>query len=353
MHSTIYIHSLKLRHPFGISRGTVSEIPTVLFAMRSSKAPDAPILGIGEGSPVRYKGQKAEDAVALLEKMVALVTPDNVEQVEALSDKARAEIAQGHSAALCAFDLALWDARGRRGRRPLFDLFGTDRPTDIQTSYTIGLSEHDTMEQRAREAAHLPLIKVKLGRGIEFDLEAMRRIRAAAPNSLLRVDANAGWTLDDARTMCPKLADMGVDLVEQPLAIGNIEGMKALRGQWPVLIVADEDAQDVASLEALRGAVDGINIKLMKCGGLTEALRMIRFARNEGWKILVGCMIETRLGLGAAAHLGGLVDYLDLDAYMLTTNDPFPPGSSAVLTADAPLPDHRPGIGYDWPLELS
>jgi len=343
-----YIYNLKLRHPFGISRGTVTELPTVLLRLETGQGE---LVGLGEGSPVRYKAQQATAAPPLLEQMAAPLTLANIDDIQRHETTARS-IAAGHSSALCAFDLALWDARGRRQGKPLYELFGTPRPDKVATSYTVSLSDHPTMELRAREAAHLPLLKIKLGRSVDFDLEAMRLIRAAAPKSLLRVDANAGWILEDAEKLIPLLADMGVDLVEQPLAIGNIDGMRQLRGRWPVQIVADEDAQDLSSLPALRGAVDGINIKLMKCGGLSEALRMIRFARNEGWSILVGCMIETRLGLGAGAHLGGLIDYLDLDAYMLTTNDPFPPGSAPEPTSVAPL-GTGPGLGLTWPRELA
>jgi L-alanine-DL-glutamate epimerase-like enolase superfamily enzyme len=297
---------------------------------------------------VRYKKQVADEALPLLKQMGDGVSEADIDDIEHHEQRAR-EIAPEHSSARCAFDIALWDAAGKKAGKPLYELWGAPKPTDIQTSHTVGLNTHEVMVERTREAAHMPILKIKLGRDRDFDLKVMQLIREAAPDAQLRIDANAGWTLDTALDLIPKLADLGVDLIEQPLAIGNLDETRKLREQSPLPIILDEDAQDMSSLPALRGLTDGINIKLMKCGGLSEARRMIDFARNEGWKIFVGCMIETRLALGAAAHLAGLVDYLDLDAYMLTTNDPFPGGSLAEYSPEPPLPE-GPGVGFDWPL---
>jgi L-alanine-DL-glutamate epimerase-like enolase superfamily enzyme len=334
MQATQKIFMTKLRYPFGISRGVDTEIPTVLLRLGD--------LGMGEGSPVRYKKQNAEEVLAAVADLASQVTEANIDDIEGHDKKARAKYPQ-LSAAVAALNMALWDARGRREKKPIHQLIGAGVPK-LQTTYTVSLSDHDTMQKRAEEAAHLPFLKVKLGRDAEFDLEAMRRIKKAAPKATLRVDANAGWSLDTAKAIIPKLADMGVEYVEQPLAIGNLEELAKLNRDAALPIFVDEDAQDVASLKALRGKCAGINIKLMKCGGLSEALKMITFAGDEGWMIMVGCMIETRLGLGAAAHLAGLIDYIDLDAHMLTTNDPFPPGSQSVYTADLPV-SGGPGIG--------
>ncbi|MBI1289771.1 hypothetical protein GC173_00810 [bacterium] len=334
MQVTQKIFMTKLRYPFGISRGVDSEIPTVLLRLGDH--------GMGEGSPVRYKKQNVNDVLAAVTDLASQVTEDNIGDIDGHDARARAKYPQ-LSAAVCALNLALWDARGRREKKPIHKIIGAGVPT-LETTYTISLSDHETMQKRTEEAAHLPFLKVKLGRDEAFDIEAMKRIRKAAPKATLRVDANAGWTFDTAKAIIPKLADMGVEYVEQPLAIGNLTELAKLNRQSPLPIFVDEDAQDVASLEALRGKCAGINIKLMKCGGLTEALKMISFAGDEGWMIMVGCMIETRLGLGAAAHLAGLIDYIDLDAHMLTTNDPFPPGSQSTYSAQLPVTD-GPGIG--------
>ncbi len=331
-HQTVYM--LKMRYPFGISREVSTESPTVLFRLGEA--------GQGEGAPVKYKKQKPEEALPLLERFASWVTEENIGEVEDLHARAKRE-APHHSSAVCAFDLALWDARGRREGKPVWEVMKAPRP-NLQTTYTVSLADNEVMEERAREAAHLPLLKIKLGRSIEQDADAMRRIRKAAPNAVLRIDANAGWNVDGALEIIPLLADLGVEFVEQPLPIGDMEGLARLHRESPLPIVADEDVQDMSTLGQLRGRVSGINIKLMKCGGLTEALKMIRYARHEGWQVMVGCMLETRLALGAASHIAGLVDCMDVDAHMLTTNDPFPPGSLKELSPGLPLAE-GPGIG--------
>ena len=334
MQSKQQIYMLKMRYPFGISREVSTESPTVLFRLGDH--------GQGEGSPVKYKKQKAEDILAAVTELAKDVTPANIDDID-FHDK-RAHAAYPHlSSAIAAFNLALWDARGRKAGKPIHELIGSPK-TSIKTTYTISLADNDTMELRTREAAHLPLLKIKLGRDLDRDLDVMQRIRRTAPNAILRVDANAGWSYDIAKAIIPKLADLGVEFIEQPLAIGNIEETRKLHKESPLPIVLDEDAQYASSLDALRGAVSGINIKLVKCGGLSEALRMVDYARREGWKIMVGCMLETRLALGAACHIAGLVDAMDVDAHMLTNNDPFPPGSLREFSANLPLAN-GPGIG--------
>lgn len=334
MKSHQQIFPLRLRYPFGISRGVSREAQTVLFQLGA--------VGQGEAAPVRYMNQTCGEALGLLGRMAGGVTEENLDNIEGHEERARA-IAPHHSSARGAFDMALWDARGRRLGRPVRDLVGAPAPA-IQTTYTVSLAGNDTMEARAREAAHLPLLKVKLGRDGATDLDAIRRVRSAAPEAVIRIDANAGWSLETSLWIIPRLAELGVEFIEQPLAIGNLEELIRLRRASPLPIIADEDAQDMASLPDLRGRVDGINIKLSKCGGISEALRMITFARNEGWQVMLGCMLETRLGLAAAAHLAGLVDCADLDGHMLTVNDPFPPGSLSDFDAAIPLPE-GPGLG--------
>lgn len=334
MKSIIKIQTLQLRYPFGISRGVSNEAHTVLFRLDD--------LGQGEAAPVSYKKQTCEGAVPLLEKMAEGVTGANIDDIE-YHEKRAHEIAPDHSSARNAFNNALWDARGRRAGKTVYELVGPSRPT-LETTYTVSLADNDLMEERAREAGHLPLLKIKLGRDGDTDYDVMKRIRAVAPKAILRIDANAGWSLDTALAIIPKLADLGVEFIEQPLAIGDLESLKTLHEKSPLPIVADEDAQDMTSLPDLRGRVSGINIKLTKCGGISEALRMIEFARAEGWQVMFGCMLETRLGLGAAAHLGALADCMDLDAHMLTTNDPFPPGSLREFDPALPL-SSDPGLG--------
>jgi L-alanine-DL-glutamate epimerase-like enolase superfamily enzyme len=250
-----------------------------------------------------------------------------------------------------AVDIALWDLAARARERPLRDeiaaAFPVSGPGASETAFTIALDSLDAMAERAAEASHMPRLKIKLGRDPEFDRAAVDRVRAAAPRARLVVDANGGWSLAQARALLPGLCDRGVELVEQPLARGQLPALAELRRTSPIPIYADEDVQGPESLAALRGCVDGINIKLMKCGGISPALEMIATARREGWRVLLGCMIESRVGLAAAASLAAHVDELDLDAHLLTADDPVPPGSPRVLTA---TPPSVPGAGLGVPL---
>lgn len=343
MRHEAWIVPLRLRYPFGLSRGTARELPTVLLRLGDR--------GLGEAAPVRYLGHSAEALRAAVAEICEGLREHDLEDRPAVAARARA-IAPELAPARAAVDIAVWDLHARARDRPLHALLGAEAPPAgpgaTQTSYTVALDDLDAMAGRAAEAAHLPLLKIKLGRAPEFDLAAVRRICAVAPRARLRVDANGGWTLAQARALLPELHALGVEFVEQPLARGQLDALAELRQGSPLPLYADEDVQGPESLEALRGRVDGINIKLMKCGGISPALAMIAAARREGWRVLLGCMIESRVGLAAAAALAGHVDEVDLDAHMLTIDDPVPPGSQARLSPDLPrLPG--PGLGLEPP----
>jgi L-alanine-DL-glutamate epimerase-like enolase superfamily enzyme len=354
--------TLPLRYPFGLSRGTATALPTVLVRLADR--------GVGEAAPVRYLGQTVDAALPRLHAIAAALDPAALADpgaIAAASATAR-RIAPDHSAARAAIDLALWDAAARaRGLSvralladpdvaevaglfrhvPRFSPHSSSRPSGPElTSYTIALDELPAMAARAAEAAHLPVLKVKLGRGREFDGAALRAVAAAAPRARLRVDANGGWSPDDARAIFPLLVDLGVEHVEQPLPAGRPDLLAALAREAPLPVYADEDVQGEGDIAALVG-VAGVNIKLMKCGGISPALRTIAAARRAGLRVLLGCMIESRVGLSAAAALAELADEVDLDAHMLTRGDPVPPGSQAELTPALPA---LPGPGLGVPL---
>jgi len=336
--ATTWLKDLQLRDPFGISRGSVTSLPTVVLRLEDEERR----VGLGEAAPVRYMGVPAIDHIAIIQRLAAAL-PGNAYYDPSGAIAAIRPLAGETMAALAAVDIALWDLAARDRGLALHRMIGAPPPQG-QTSYTIALDTPERMEARARGASHLPILKIKLGRDPDFDIAALSRVAAAAPNARLRVDANGGWTLPQARELIPKLAQRGVEMVEQPLPRGALWQLGDLRRSSPLPIFADEDVQGLASLTELRGRVDGINIKLMKAGGITEALAMIAFARREGWQVLLGCMIESRIGLAAAAELSGLVDALDLDAHMLTTGDPVAPGSVDELSAKPPAIE-GPGIG--------
>jgi L-alanine-DL-glutamate epimerase-like enolase superfamily enzyme len=179
------------------------------------------------------------------------------------------------------------------------------------------------MLRKAEEARLFRVIKIKTGRDLDHDIRFLTELRRRMPDHVLRVDANAGYTLDQARKAARVFADLGIEYLEQPLAKGNLNELEILHRDSPIPIYVDEDSVISADLPRLVGKVDGINIKLMKSGGLAEARRMLALARVYGFRVMIGCMIETSVGIAAAAALGPFADNLDLDGSLLISNDPF------------------------------
>jgi L-alanine-DL-glutamate epimerase-like enolase superfamily enzyme len=336
MKATVTRHDLLLRNPFGISRGTTSVIPTLRVATDDG--------ALGEGSPVRYRGESADQGAALARAFLDALPADFPPDDPAAFNARLREAAPGHASARAALDIAYHDRLARALGVPLHQLLALPRCEGAHSTFTIALDSDERMAAKAREAHAFPLLNVKLGRDdAAVDEATLRAVRDAAPGKVLRVDANAGWSLPTARRMAVVCADLGVEFLEQPLTIGNLDQLAELRATSPLPVIADEDAQDAASLPALVGRVDGINIKLMKCGGVWEACRMLAFARDQGWRVMLGCMIETSIGIAAAAHLAGAVDCFDLDAEWLITDNPFP---VPVLGADGSLwTPTGPGLG--------
>lgn len=271
--------------------------------------------GQGEAAGVPHHGESQEGIIAYLNQ-IQEHDWDPFELEEPLND-----LPAGSSAAKCAIDLALHDELGKRLGQPLYRLLGLNPANAPLTTVTISIDKPEVMAEKARQSG-MPALKIKLGGG-EDDLEAVRAIREAT-SATLRVDANAGWSREQALHLIPRLADYDIEFVEQPLAIGDIEGLRWLRDRKPGLpIFADENVKTSRDVAAHAGAVDGVVIKLAKTGGIREALRAIHTARALGMQVMIGCMVETSLAVTAAAHLAPLCDYADLDAPMLIANDPF------------------------------
>jgi L-alanine-DL-glutamate epimerase-like enolase superfamily enzyme len=221
---------------------------------------------------------------------------------------------------MCALDLALHDFAGKRLGVPLYQLLGLD-PADVkETSFTIGIADVETMLAKTREAQHLPILKVKVGTGREIEtLEALRSIYTG----VIRIDANEAWEPERAVEVLKELARFDIEFCEQPVAAGDPAQMRYVRERSPIPIMADESCRTSSDIITLAGSVDGIVIKLVKSGGIREAIRMIHVARTLGMKIMIGCMIESSVLGTAGAHLTPLVDYADLDGPLLVTNDPY------------------------------
>jgi L-Ala-D/L-Glu epimerase len=245
----------------------------------------------------------------------------------------------GQSSAEAAVDMALFDLAGQRLGVPVYELLGLDPSHTPQTSFTIGLDTPEVVVRKVREAAAYPILKVKMGS--DDDREVLQAVRDNT-SATLRVDANEGWTPAGALERLEWLHGLGVEFVEQPLPAGMLEETRELRRRSPLPFFADESVHRAADIPALAGAFDGINIKLMKCGGLAEALRMIATARAHGLRVMLGCMIESSLAITAAAHLSPLVDTADLDGNLLLDRDPFV--GATVREGRLVLPD-APGLG--------
>jgi L-Ala-D/L-Glu epimerase len=251
------------------------------------------------------------------------------------------------SAARAAIDLALFDWLGKSTNLPLWQLWGLDRSKIVPISVTVGINTPDGARERIRgwlEVFEARFLKIKLGNplGIGADREMMIAVKDEMPDAKLTVDANGGWNLEDAIAMSHWLADLGVEYLEQPLARGNEAQLAALKQASPLPIFVDESCFTSRDIPMLVDRVDGINIKLMKSGGLTAAMRMIYTARAHGLKVMFGCYSDTVLANTAAAQLSPLADYLDLDSHLNLIDDPF---IGVALTDGRLLPNDLPGLG--------
>jgi L-Ala-D/L-Glu epimerase len=295
------------------------------------------VVGLGEAAPVYYRGETVESALSFLVEEAAALIGDDPFALEAIGRRLAAR--DGQAAAKAALDAALHDWVGKRLGLPSWRLLGLS-PEAPPTSYTIAIDSLDGTRERARRARDFAVLKVKLGGPEDLArLEAVRE-QSSVP---LRVDANEGLTLESARELLPALVELGVELVEQPLPAADVEGFRALRELRPrPPVVVDEGCHDLRDVAAVAGYADGVNVKLAKSGGLREAVRMIHAARALGLLVMVGCMIESELGVAAAAQIASLADWADLDGHLLLADRPF---EGLVLRDGRVLPSGAPGLG--------
>jgi L-alanine-DL-glutamate epimerase-like enolase superfamily enzyme len=334
------IVSVRTKHTFTISRGGASEWKTVTVRVRDADGAE----GWGEAAPNRFYGENPESVVAALARFRPLLEDLDPWHLEEADARMNAAI-RWNAAAKSGVSAALHDLAAKRLGVPLYKLWGLDPAKAPQSSFTIAIAPDDaTLRARVADAAGYPVLKIKLGsaEGIARDQQIIRTVREEAPEAILRVDANAAWNPKSALVMIDLLAGLGVQFVEQPLPPHDVEGMRFVRERSPLPIVADESCVVSTDIPRLAGAVDGINIKLAKCGGLREALRMIATARSHGLLVMCGCMIETSLGISAAAHLAPLLDYADLDGAALLADDPYV--GATIDGGDIRIPD-GPGLG--------
>lgn len=276
------------------------------------------VTGVGEAAPSdRYN----EDTLTIV-KHLNSISFNEVSSKDSLDYWLDAALpkANGMRSLETAFDLALHDLYGKLNNTATTDHFDSDPKKACMTSFTIGIDDREKIKEKVLEAEEYPLLKVKLGS--DHDKEIINTLRDVT-DKLIRVDANEGWDLEEGKRMCDWLAERNVEFVEQPLPADNLDDTAKLREHSPLELVADENCIDSEDIPSISDAFDGINIKLMKCGGLREAFKMIQMARERQMKIMLGCMIETSVAITAAAILSPLVDYADLDGNILASNDPF------------------------------
>lgn len=326
-------YELQLKHVFTLASSSRKTTPVMLTEIEYEG-----LVGYGEASMPPYLGESHETATQFLKKvdLTLFRDPFLMEEIIAYVDK----LAPGNYAAKASVDIALHDLVGKLMNQPWYRIWGLNPENTPNTSFTIGIDNPEVVKEKVREASPYKILKVKLGQG--NDKEMIETIRSVS-NTLICVDVNQGWTdRKMALEMTFWLKEQGVVFVEQPLPKANIDDIAWLTQNSPLPIIADEAIQTISDFKNIQGAYSGINIKLMKCGGMRAAYTMIGMARALGMKVMIGCMTETSCAVSAAAQLSPMVDWADLDGNLLISNDVF--DGVTVVDGKLTLPD-RPGIG--------
>jgi L-alanine-DL-glutamate epimerase-like enolase superfamily enzyme len=324
--------SLALAEEFGIARGSRTTQSVVQVELEHDG-----VVGRGEAAPVYYRGESMESAAEFLSVTAPPLIGDDPFALEAIEE--RLADVDGQAAAKAALDAALHDWVGQRLGVPVWRLLGLS-PEAPPTSFTISIDSIEGTRDRARRASEFRALKVKVG-GAE-DLERLEAVREES-DAPLRVDANEGWTIDSARELMPELIRLGVEFVEQPFPAADLDSFRRLRELEPRLpVVVDEGCQDLADVAPAAEYADAINVKLAKSGGVREAVRMIHAARALGLRVMLGCMVESQLGVAPAAAIASLADWVDLDGHLLLADEPY---TGLRFEDGRVLPGDGPGLG--------
>jgi L-alanine-DL-glutamate epimerase-like enolase superfamily enzyme len=327
---TARIATVQLAETFVISRESTDVADVVQVEIRHGD-----VSGFGEGTPIERYDESAESALAYIEEHA-----DELGDDPWALDEIEARLPREQFAARAAIDGALHDLQGKLAGVPVWRLLGLRREGP-PTSWTVWLGDPDDMARRAAAVGDRFLrLKLKLGARDGLDVERVRAVRATT-DVPLQVDVNEYWTLEEAREFLPQLAELGVDYCEQPLPADDPAGA-TLKRVSPIPIYVDEDCHTLDDVHACARRAHGINIKLAKSGGIREAIRMAHAARALGLQVMLGCMIESGLGIAAAAQISSLCDHVDLDGNLLIAEDPWP---GVELVDGVQLPSDEPGLG--------
>ncbi|RQG98025.1 dipeptide epimerase [Natrarchaeobius chitinivorans] len=318
LETSIERRSLPLERPFTISRGTTAETEVVIVRIED----DDGTVGVGAAGPASHYGETAATVEAVLPDLLAVVEDvGDPAQLARIEWRMRETIGR-NPAARTAVSIALHDLEAKRLDVPLYRYWGLDPSATLESSYTIGLDDTETMREKTADAVEAGYGTLKVKLGTDRDVEIVRTIRSAAPDARLFVDANEAWTPREAVETIDRLAEYDLAFVEQPVPAGDPEGLKFVFERSSVAIAADESCVTLEDVPRIADRCDVANLKLMKCGGLREAWRMIHAARAHGLEVMLGCMIESNASIAAACHLAPALDYADLDGALLLDDDP-------------------------------
>jgi L-alanine-DL-glutamate epimerase-like enolase superfamily enzyme len=311
--------SLPLENAFTIARSTQETAENVVVRIED----DEGTAGVGGAAPSDHYGETAATVEALLPDLLSVVEdvgdPLLLERIE----RRMRETVERNPAARCAVSIALHDLVCKRLDVPLYRYWGLDPADALSTSYTIGIDDAETMREKTETAVERGHSTLKVKVGTDRDEEIVSTVREAAPEATIRVDANEAWSPREAVRKIDALAEYDLEFVEQPVPAENPEGLKFVRDRSALPIAADESCITLADVPQIADKADIANLKLMKCGGLREAMRMIHTARAHGMEVMLGCMIESNASIAAATHLAPLLDYADLDGSLLLDEDPY------------------------------
>lgn len=329
-------YRINLHYTFGISRSKSDWYDIVLVFIQ-----DGEIIGRGEAAPSFRYNESTERILSVLKQNISL--PEGDPDRGTLWNHIYPQL-QGIKSLEAAFSMALWDWWGQKQKKPVSELLGLDTSSMPLTSFTIAIGELDEIGEKIKEAEPYSILKVKLGTP-DMDRAIIQEIRQHT-DKVIRVDANEGWQTDKALELCKWLADRNIEFIEQPFPADQLDQTALLRSKSPLDIYADENSLNSADIPQIHEAFDGVNIKLMKCGSIEEGQRMIHLAKFHDMKIMLGCMVETSVGITAAAHLAGEVDAADLDGNLLINNDPY--SGVKVVNGRLVLPnEHGIGLALD------
>tara|TARA_B100000315_G_C14580631_1_gene590284 strand:+ start:1315 stop:2349 length:1035 start_codon:yes stop_codon:yes gene_type:complete len=331
MELTFTPYRIECTHPFGISRSTHNHYDIIYIYLESDGT-----VGRGEAAPSNRYGETFSDCIEILNTFPSTL-PD-FEQIQDLKNYIN-PYTNGVRSLDTAFSMAMFDLLGKHSNQPVYEMLGFEKDITQPTSYTIAIGDLKLMHKKIKEADDYKILKIKLGS--EKDKEIVGKIREET-DKLIRVDANEGWTLDVARSMCNWLEDKNVELIEQPLKAVELHLMKELKQASPIPLIADENCLNSDDIPQLADSFHGINIKLMKCGGCEEVPKMIRCANDSGLKVMLGCMVESSVGITAMSQFASQADFLDLDGHLLIKNDPY--DGAKIRNGHPLLPDGN-GLG--------